>query len=66
MTVVDDGLVMARILQEDYLEAISLCQEKGCREFNKTQVKTRKRKKKLRDMQVIEKELWQRNEQIEF
>ena len=50
MTVVDDGLVMARILQEDYLEAISLCQEKGCREFNKTQVKTRKRKKKLRDM----------------
>ena len=47
MTVVDDGLVMARILQEDYLEAISLCQEKGCREFNKTQVKTRKRKKKI-------------------
>lgn len=45
MTVVDDGLVMARILEEDYLEAISLCQEKKCRKFNKAQVKTRKRKK---------------------
>lgn len=40
MTVVDDGLVMARVLQEDYLEAIPLCQEKRCREFNKAQVKT--------------------------
>lgn len=39
MTVVDDELVMARILQEDYPEAISLCQEKRCREFNKAQVK---------------------------
>ena len=35
MTAVDNGLGMARILWEDYLEAVSLSQEKRCREFKK-------------------------------
>lgn len=35
MTGVDNGLGMAGILWEAYLEAISLSQEKRCREFNK-------------------------------
>lgn len=35
MTGVDNGLGMAGILWEAYLEAVPLGQEKRCREFNK-------------------------------